>query len=280
MPEHQLTKNVQFNKACVFGNPIAQSKSPLIHEEFAKQCGIQLDYQKREPQLGSFNTEALRFFEDRFAIGANVTMPFKQDALKWVDTLSKQAKRASAVNTIIRTNDGFVGENTDGYGLVMDLRQNDIELDGASVLLIGAGGAAQGVLPALIDAQIKRVSIYNRTEQTAKELVNYTNSYAPERAQLYTSEQQHFDLVINASPLSLSGRMPDIQEHVYTPKTAVYDMVYQSQGTVFTKFAQQKGCLKAIDGLGMLVGQAARSFECWFDTMPDVKSVLTMLKTS
>jgi shikimate dehydrogenase len=205
-------------------------------------------------------------------------MPFKHDALQWVGELSSQAKRAGAVNTIIRDGKKFIGDNTDGYGLVADLQNHKVALLNAKVLLIGAGGAAKGALPALIDAGIKSVTVYNRSINKAEELVSYTNSYAPQKASLYELGNTSFDIVINATSLSLQADLPNLPDSIFANKPAVYDMVYLPQPTVFMQKAQQLGCTNVIDGLGMLVNQAARSFYLWFDKKPNCDPVYEYLR--
>lgn len=264
--------------ACVFGNPIEQSKSPIIHEMFAAEFGLPLVYTKRFAPKDGFEHSATQFFSSKNSIGANVTMPFKHDALKWVDSLSSQAKRAGAVNTIIRDGERFIGDNTDGYGLVADLQSHKVSLANANILIIGAGGAAQGALPALLDAGIKSVTIYNRSLNKAEELVNYTNRYAEQKASLYRLSAATFDIIINATSLSLNANLPDLPDTIFANNPAVYDMVYLPQSTVFMQRAQQLGCTNVIDGLGMLVHQAARSFYLWFTETPNCEPVYQYLR--
>ncbi|MFT6269272.1 MAG: shikimate dehydrogenase [Alphaproteobacteria bacterium] len=265
--------------ACVFGNPIEQSKSPIIHAMFAKQFDMPLDYQKRLAPVDGFALSAEQFFTNDACIGANVTMPFKLDALKWVDTLSSQAKRAGAVNTIIKKADGFIGDNTDGEGLVADLHNHGVDVNRAKILMIGAGGAAKGALPALVDAGINSVSIYNRSPNKAKQLVAYTNSYANKTAQLYEENSgELFDIVINATSLSLQDDVPDLPDSIFANQPSVYDMVYLPKPTAFMQKANKLGCATTIDGLGMLVNQAAQSFYLWFDYKPNCEPVYKYLR--
>lgn len=275
--EHAFSsQNTKF--ACVFGNPIEQSKSPIIHQLFAKQFDISIDYQKRLAGIDEFAKSADSFFQNPYAIGANVTMPFKHDALKWVDTLSIQAKKADAVNTIIRTSKGFMGENTDGIGLVNDLKRHQVNLNNAKLLLIGAGGAAKGALPALVDAGVSHVSLYNRSPANAAQLIAHSHTYAPNLVQLYKSEDTSFDVIINATSLSLHAQIPALPDTIFFKHPVVYDMVYQSQPTAFLQHATQMGCGKTIDGLGMLVEQAAHSFFLWFAVKPDTDRVFNRLR--
>ncbi|HBF45282.1 MAG TPA: shikimate dehydrogenase [Shewanella frigidimarina] len=264
--------------ACVFGNPIEQSKSPIIHNLFAKQFNISLNYQKKLVAVNSFAQAAEIFFNNPHAIGANVTMPFKHDALAWVDELSQQAQRAGAVNTIIRTSNGFRGDNTDGIGLVNDLRQHGVELKKAKILVIGAGGAAKGALPALVDAGASQIFIQNRDQAKAKQLKLDVNSFSPGVANLYLADDKVFDLIINATSLSLTEQLPSLSDSIFECQPAVYDMVYKDQPTVFLKHAKNVGCIKTIDGLGMLIEQAAHSFYLWFGYQPDTGPVFKYLR--
>lgn len=245
---------------------------------FAKQFDIPLVYTKRFADVDSFNSSAEEFFADQSCVGANVTMPFKLDALNWVDDLSPQAKQAGAVNTIIRKNGKFMGDNTDGYGIVSDLLAHGVTLQSANILLIGAGGAAKGALPALVDAGIEQVSIYNRSTTKAEALCELTNQYKKGLAGVYDDTSNDFDLLINATSLSLQGHTPDLPLSIFANKPAVYDMVYLSQATAFLEQAQTQGCATTIDGLGMLVHQAAKSFELWFNKTPDTTEVYAHLR--
>lgn len=266
-------------KACVFGNPIEQSKSPIIHGMFAEQFDIPLDYAKRFAQPDAFIESATRFFEQEHCIGANVTMPFKHDAWQWVNELSDQAKQAGAVNTIIKKDDIYIGDNTDGYGLVTDLLAHNVTLEGARLLLIGAGGAAKGALPALVDAGISHVHIYNRSQDKAEELVSHTNAYKQGVASLYVTQEGVYDVIVNATSLSLKGQLPALPSTIFENQPAVYDMVYLSKPSAFLQQAQGAGCVTCIDGLGMLVHQAARSFYLWFDKQPNTTPVYQYLRS-
>lgn len=246
---------------------------------FAKEFGLQLDYQKRWAPNDGFVTSVNEFFANEACIGANVTMPFKHDALNWVNELSSVAKRAGAVNTIIKKGDRFIGDNTDGYGLVTDLLDHKVVLTNANILLIGAGGAAKGALPALVDAGIQSVTVYNRSINKAEELVAYTNSYAPNKATVYTNSETTFDIIINATSLSLQANLPNLPDSIFTNNPAVYDMVYLTDPTVFMQKAIELGCTNVIDGLGMLVHQAAHSFYLWFDKKPNCEPVYEYLRS-
>jgi shikimate dehydrogenase len=205
-------------------------------------------------------------------------MPFKEDAANWATEKSTGVIQANAANTLIRQAQGFRAETTDGQGLVSDLLRNDISLRGKSVLLIGAGGAARGAIEALLSQQPIHIYIYNRSAENAERLVSIAKDDRVTMVSQNDCEKLAVDVIINATSLSLSGNVPAISDSIFANKPAVYDMVYQDVDTCFIKKAKSLGCVKAIDGLGMLVGQAAESFYLWFGVRPDVKPVLEYLR--
>ena len=266
------------NLCRVFGNPISQSKSPQIHALFAKQFNLDLRYDKCADGIECFEDEVTSFFSREKAVGANVTLPFKQRAFEYSDELSAHALRSGAVNTLCKRGNLIYGDNTDGRGLVWDLKRNNVSLKGASVLLIGAGGAAKGCIPALFDAGVSRLHISNRTEDKARDLVEQLSTDNTWDLGLF-DKTQTYDLVINATSLSLSSQKPLIDDGVLSAASVCYDMVYLDQPTVFLKHADALGVKTTIDGIGMLVGQAAESFKLWFNLTPDLESVVLALKT-
>ncbi len=258
----------------MFGNPISQSKSPIIHANFAKQFSIELDYSKQLVEQGDFEKSVGSFFSDHTSVGANVTSPFKEEAFNWVDKLSEAAQVAGAINTIIRKDDHFYGENTDGAGLVADFAFNNVELKGKRVLIIGAGGAAKGVLPALVRAQVHAIAIYNRTSARAESLVNDYKTRSDVNVTTYSEAvNEKFDIIINATSLSLKGELPPLSNHVFSDCHVAYDMVYLSHETSFLTLARTQGVKHRLDGLGMLVEQAALSFFHWFNKHPDTSEL-------
>jgi shikimate dehydrogenase len=265
-------------KLAVFGNPIAQSKSPLIHQMFAKQFNMTISYERILGEPSTFVEQLVTFFADPDSVGANITMPFKEDAANWATEKSTGVIQANAANTLIRQAQGFRAETTDGEGLVSDLLRNDISLLGKRVLLIGAGGAARGAIEALLCQQPAHIYIYNRSAENAERLVSIADDDRVSAVSENACEKLAVDVIINATSLSLSGNVPAISDSIFANKPAVYDMVYQDVDTCFIKKAKSLGCVKAIDGLGMLVGQAAESFYLWFGVRPDVEPVLEYLR--
>ncbi len=268
-------------RLAVFGNPIAQSKSPQIHRDFAKQLKIAIEYDKYLAPIDNFSGSLQKFFEDPMAKGCNVTVPFKQQAAKWVNELSERARLADAVNTIIRTQSGkYIGDNTDGIGLVNDLKANGVKLENTRLLLLGAGGAARGVIKPLLDQGVQRITVANRTATKALELITL---FADDRLQPRSLEhlgEQHdqYDLIINSTSASLSNELPILPDSIYSGVQAVYDMVYGDHPTVFMQHAKRLGVQQQIDGLGMLVQQAAESFFLWTGQRPETDSLIMAMR--
>lgn len=262
----------------VFGNPVAHSRSPLIHAEFARQTGQDLDYRAILAPLDGFAAAIARFREAGGA-GANVTVPFKEEAFRLATRLTPRAEQAGAVNTLKFDNDGVLGDNTDGAGLVRDLTLNLKQpLAGKSLLLMGAGGAARGVIGPLLAEQPGRLVLANRTVEKALQLAELFGgriSGAPYAA----LAGQRFDIVINATAASLKGELPPLPEDLLHPGALAYDMMYGSE-TPFMAWARQHGAERVADGLGMLVEQAAESFFLWRGIRPDTAPVIASLKSA
>lgn len=261
----------------VFGNPIAQSKSPFIHQHFAHQTDQQLNYESELVEVGGF-AQAVHQLIKNNGKGANVTAPFKEEAFALCDELSTRAKLSGAVNTLVFKNGLIYGDTTDGIGLVGDLIRHHIQLTGASILLLGAGGAAKGVVQSLLEQNPKSLTIANRTISKAEAIIE---QYRNEPIQACTFEQastESYDIIINATSAGLSGDNIPISEDVIRQANTCYDMVYGKEPTPFLKTAQKLAVVHVIDGLGMLVGQAAESFNIWRNVMPDVTPVLKTLR--
>ncbi len=282
----------------VIGNPIAHSKSPQIHAAFARQTGEALTYERLLAPLDGFEA-AVRDFIAAGGRGANVTVPFKLEAFALADRLSERATAAGAVNTLrFDREDGrvsIVGDNTDGVGLVRDIVANaGVAVAGARVLLLGAGGAARGVILPLLAESPAQLVIANRTLARAEELVVQFAEAASSSAstatlasasasavQLSASRFEdltgRFDIVINATSASLSSELPPVPASVFAAGGFAYDMMYGAQPTVFMQMAAQAGA-HVRDGLGMLVEQAAESFHVWRGVRPDTMPVYRELR--
>jgi shikimate dehydrogenase len=278
----------------VAGNPIGHSKSPLIHQRFAEQAQQAMHYGRLQPDLNGFARAAKAFFAAG-GKGMNVTVPFKLDAQEFADEVSARARLAGAVNTLWMRDGKIYGDNTDGAGLVRDLLAQGIALEQARILLIGAGGAARGVIGPLLEQSPKCLVIANRSSAKADELVKLFANLAANQevalesrtlADLEDSRKTPypFDVVINATAAGLSGESPlttKAVSNIFTPSAFAYDMVY-GKTTVFMRQALQRGA-RISDGLGMLVEQAADAFLLWrgakLASSIDPRAVLATLRS-
>jgi shikimate dehydrogenase len=265
------------HRLAVFGHPVVHSKSPLIHQAFARQAGLMINYEKIEAPLDGFVAHAREFIAQG-GVGFNITVPFKGAAFEMADELTSAASQAEAVNTIkVLEGGALLGANTDGPGLVLDLRQNlGWSLRSKRILVLGAGGAVQGVLMNLLAAQPTAVHLWNRTSQTAKTLAEKFEG--PLTAVTTEALESGYDLVINGTSAGLSARVPDIPSRVIGPQSCCYDMVYGTTETSFVQWCLQFEPQATSDGLGMLVEQAALAFELWFDRQVDTLPVRKLLR--
>lgn len=262
----------------VFGNPIAHSKSPLIHRLFAEQTGQKISYEPLLAALDGFPEAVSQFFQS--GSGANVTVPFKEQAFVLADQLSERALRAKAVNTLKKLEDGsLLGDNTDGAGLVNDLLNNQVVLANKNILILGAGGAVRGVLEPLLAQQPAEICIANRTVEKAEQLAREFADLGPMTACGYDWIDAPVDIIINGTSASLSGELPPLASTlIKAGHTVCYDMMYSKQTTIFNQWAQEHGAARTLDGLGMLVAQAAEAFYLWTDVRPDAAPVLQQLR--
>jgi len=262
---------------CVFGNPIKQSRSPFIHQKFAEQTQQSLTYTTQLADIKMF-TKAVNSFINTGGKGANVTAPFKEEALLLCDGLSETAKKAGAVNTLSFIDGKILGDNTDGYGLVQDLLRHNIPLKDSRILLLGAGGAARGVILPLLTQMPTSITIANRTESKAEQLCQQFSNNKLKGCSLDAISILSYDLIINATSASLSGTFPEIPADIITKHTFCYDMAYSKNPTPFLLWCKKHGAERMSDGLGMLVGQAAVSFKIWRNIMPEIDPVINQLK--
>lgn len=267
----------------VIGNPVAHSRSPRIHQMFAQQTHQALHYTTLLAPVEGFDAVMQSFFAQG-GKGLNVTVPFKLDAYRCAAAhLSARAQAAGAVNTLWLEQGDLHGCNTDGIGLMRDLQRLGVPLAGARVLLVGAGGAARGVLGPLLAADCAQIRVVNRTATRADALV--ADFYASaRRTTLDAGGLEHaalpagWDLVINATASGLHDAAPELPSGLYAPGAWAYDMVYGATPPLFLRQAQEQG-VNTADGLGMLVEQAAESFRIWRGVLPDTAPVLTALRT-
>jgi shikimate dehydrogenase len=266
----------------VIGNPIHHSLSPQIHSAFAKEAGLHIDYEAVLSPLDAFKNTIHKLIAQKLS-GANVTLPFKKEAYELATTHSNHAKIAEAVNTLEFKDDQIIGHNTDGIGLVRDLDQNlNVDLKSKKILLIGAGGAAEGVIYSMLEKNPTELTLTNRTIEKINIIQNKMEMHAKSfNVNLNVIEitklpHQYFDLIINATSAGINNTELGIDHKVFHDGTLAYDMMYGKE-TSFIKKAQSQGS-KTSDGLGMLVEQAAEAFFIWHQIKPKTKSLIESLR--
>lgn len=265
----------------VFGHPVAQSLSPRIHAAFARQTGIALEYTAIDAEPADFIATLERFAADGGG-GANVTLPLKEAAFALCQRTSERARRAGAVNTLTRNDGHWHGDNTDGVGLVRDLTDRQgLDLRARRTLLLGAGGAARGVAPALLDAGVEELIIVNRTPERADALADALGD--PERAHSRYWEslrdEGDFELIVNATSAGRTGGSElHLPSTLTNSRTLAVDLSYGEGAIAFLAWARSVGCRSVVDGLGMLVEQAAESFHLWHGVRPDTDAVYDALR--
>lgn len=261
----------------VFGNPIAQSKSPFIHQYFAQLTNQVMNYQSELVALDDFSGAVKRLIANN-GKGANITAPFKEQAFKICDQRSERAELAGAVNTLIFENGIIYGDTTDGLGLVHDLDAHGVTLNKSRILLLGAGGAAKGVVQSLLMRSPTQLTIANRTVGKAKDIVSQYSKSPINAVSFDEITMENFDIIINATSAGLSGDSLPIDQDIIKNASTCYDMVYGKSLTPFLTCAQSLGVANVVDGLGMLVGQASESFNLWRGIKPDTSKVTALLR--
>lgn len=267
-------------KYAVMGNPINHSKSPQIHTAFARQTGQKIEYTAIQVDFGGFD-QAVSHFQAHGGKGLNITVPFKLEAYQLADSLTGRAQLAGAVNTLMFQDDGRVlGDNTDGVGLVNDIIEHlHWPIKGQRVLILGAGGAARGVLGPLLEQIPASLMIANRTLATAQSLADdFADLGRIETGGYDSLDDRHFDLLINATAASLQGEVPPLPDELLSSTAHCYDLMYASRPTAFMQWASQHQAAHIADGLGMLVGQAAESFFVWRGVKPEVAPVIKAVR--
>ena len=262
----------------VLGNPVAHSRSPEIHQDFARQTGIELSYEKILVPEGKFREVATEFL-DLGGVGFNITLPCKGDAFAFVDHKSSSASKSLAVNTVSVDSNGQIhGDNTDGPGLVRDVVHNlNWKIEEQRVLVLGAGGAVRGILWDLLQTSPRYLHLYNRTMSKARVL---TELMADVRITAVDTRdlEDSYDLVINGTSAGLSGMVPDVPEKVLGKHSRCYDLVYGPGVTAFNSWCRQTSGCEVADGLGMLVEQAALSFHLWFSEEVHTRELILALR--
>ncbi|MBK7791814.1 MAG: shikimate dehydrogenase [Betaproteobacteria bacterium] len=278
------------DRYAVIGNPVAHSKSPLIHAAFARETGQMLSYGRLLAPLDGFADEVARFAATG-GQGLNVTVPFKLEAFALAHECTERARRAGAVNTLKRVGEHWYADNTDGAGLVHDLIENlGVTLGGKHIVVLGAGGAARGILQPILDAHPAAITVANRTMARAEALAREFAAYGPIRAVApadlgnVASEAHHVaDVVINATSYGMLDRplgAAPCPVSIFAPTTFAYDLVYAlaDEPTPFLELARRGGAVRSADGLGMLIEQAAESFHLWRGVRPGTAHVFPLLR--
>ena len=266
------------DRYCVFGNPIGHSKSPIIHAAFARQTGEDIEYTAILAPIDGFG-DAVSTFRAEGGRGANVTVPFKQEAYQLATRLTSRAELAGAVNTLVFNNNEIIGDNTDGFGLLRDIKDNlNTPVAGKRLLILGAGGATRGVLGPLLEELPQSLTVANRTVPKAKELQERFTHLGPIIGCSYDSlAGQAFDVIIDATSATLDNTMPSLPSGLFAPGSLAYTMMYGKSDSPFRRFSLQQGAAKFSEGLGMLVEQAAEAFFVWRDVRPDGKPIMELL---
>lgn len=263
----------------VIGNPVSHSKSPAIHAAFARATGQDIHYRAILAPLDGF-WDTVDAFRGAGGKGANVTLPFKLEAFALASETTERARAAGAVNTLSFGLHAVRGDNTDGVGLIRDIEINlGVDIAGKRVLLMGAGGAARGVLGPLLEQRPAILTLANRTPARATKLARFFAAHGPVEGCGYDGLQgRSFDIVVNATSASLAGDLPPVPEGIFGAGALAYDMMYGRELTAFLRWAGQHGAARLADGLGMLVEQAAESFRVWRGVRPATAPVIAMLR--
>lgn len=272
---------ISTDRYAVFGYPINHSKSPLIHKLFAEQTGQQLEYIAQEVSAEKFPDAVAEFFA-KGGKGLNCTIPLKELAWAYAGVKTDRAQISKAVNTLALHEDGSIlGDNTDGVGLVTDLIiNNGVMLTGSRVLILGAGGASRGIIAPILEKSVQTLVIANRTVDKALNLATeFVSKGSIKGCSFEDLTDQQFDLIINATSTSLSDQLPPLPEAILATNGVCYDLAYSNQPTVFVRWGQKNHALKSLDGLGMLVEQAAEAFFIWRGIHPKTKEVIGFLNS-
>ncbi|NOT84702.1 MAG: shikimate dehydrogenase [Methylococcaceae bacterium] len=273
---HQKTTSI--DQYAVFGDPISHSKSPRIHRLFAEQTEQVLEYHAQQVPAEQFKQAARDFFALN-GKGLNCTVPLKELAWQRADELTERARSAKAVNTLKRLPDGrLLGDNTDGAGLVKDLTVNHaLSLTSATILILGAGGASRGIIGPLLEQSPRQLVIANRTAAKAVDLAAEFNDPRLVASEFAALKGQQFDLILNATSASLTGQLPNLPTDILAQNGVCYDLAYANSATPFVCWGKAQNAAKSLDGLGMLVEQAAAAFYLWRGVYPETASIISSL---
>tara|TARA_B100000929_G_scaffold10279_1_gene8630 strand:+ start:143 stop:958 length:816 start_codon:yes stop_codon:yes gene_type:complete len=268
-------------KFAVIGQPIKHSLSPSIHSEFAKDAGIDISYEAIEIDPKDFEQRVIQLFESGYE-GLNVTLPLKELAYNLADEISQKGIKTRAVNTLWHDKEKILADSTDGVGLLEDLSANQIALKDKEIGILGAGGAVRSILPAIVSLNPKKITILNRTLEKASGLARefQDNSVTIEALAANKVPENRLDGIINATSAGITGGSFGFNPSIFKECSWTYDLSYSKETTYFNQLAKDSGIIDRLDGLGMLVNQAAASFEIWHGIKPKTKRVLNLIKVS
>ncbi len=272
-------ETVSVDRYGVMGYPVSHSRSPVIHRLFALQTQQAIQYELLQVAPAKLE-QAVRQFQRTGGKGLNVTVPHKREVAKLCDQLSERASSAGAVNTLVFQDNEIFGDNTDGIGLLRDLGVNlGVTLEGASILILGAGGATRGIVGPLLEMQPRSLDIANRTVRKAEKIADRFAGQGPVAACGFDTvpSDEPYDLIINATSAGVHGETPPYPASAVGPKTFCYDLSYSAKPTPFCQWAREHGAAKAVMGWGMLVEQAAESFHLWRGVRPNTLPVLKQI---
>ncbi len=261
-------------KYAVIGSPINHSLSPQIHSIFAQEAGIQMSYEAVEVNKENFKTKVDELFKEGY-LGLNVTLPLKEDAFDYAEVKSENASLCGSVNTLSFFKSSIYGETTDGTGLLEDFLKKGIELEASSVVLLGAGGSAKSIIPSLLSKNPKHLFLANRTEEKAKALVDRYKQDFPQIDLLVTGLNSEIkaDIIINSTSAGTLSEDIHLPKNLFNSQSKVYDLTYSKDETPFNLIAMEGGSKEVYDGLGMLIHQAALSFEIWNKFKPSTEGI-------
>ena len=260
-----------FKKFAVIGSPIDHSLSPKIHSIFAKELGIEITYEAIKVEPIHFDTSVNRLFDEGYA-GLNVTLPLKELAFNYADELTEDSNLSGSVNTLWKEDGTIHGDSTDGRGLVRDLQEKKINLKNKEIVILGAGGSAKAIIPSLLREDPKRISIGNRTLAKAEELIESFSSSKNKMNLFEMSENLNFkpDIIVNSTSAGIKNENIELPRDLLSKDIYVYDLSYSFEDTPFIKLVKSRGIEKYHDGIGMLIHQAALSFQIWNNQTPNI----------
>jgi len=270
------------DRYAVMGDPVSHSRSPVIHRLFALQTGQSIQYELLQVAPDKLES-AIRQFASTGGKGLNITLPHKSEVTRLVDDMSERASNAGAVNTLVFQDGEIFGDNTDGVGLLRDLQENlELTLEGANILILGAGGSTRGIISPLLEARPESLMIANRTLSKAQALAEHFSSEGPVTACRFDNVHTPpvYDLVINATSAGLKGETPPYPEDAISEDTVCYDLSYSMKTTPFSSWAKEHGAARSVMGWGMLVEQAAESFQLWRGVRPDTAAILKQISVT